>query len=99
MGRRVSRNDGLRQLLLEDYRRFRARWRIPGKVYEREVALESGAAVVVSSSQLLRAFIHARLPHRTLAYGGRDWGKTFVLDEHDQLREYVEKGGSVGESS
>ena len=72
MGRRVSRNDGLPQLLLEDYRRFQERRRIPGTVYEPEVALESGAAVVVSSTQLLRAFIHAGLPHRTLAYGGRD---------------------------
>ena len=88
MGRRVSRNDGLRQLLLVDYRRLLERWRIPGKVYEREVALESDAAVVVSSSQLLRAFMHAGLPHRTLAYGGRDWGKIFLLDEHDQLAEW-----------
>jgi hypothetical protein len=90
VGRRVSRNDGLRQLLLEDYRRFLERWRIPGEVYERELALESGAAVVVSSSQLLRAFIHGGLPHRTLAYGGRDWAKTFALDEHDQLAEWID---------
>jgi hypothetical protein len=30
--------------------------------------------------------MHAGLPHRALAYGGQDWGKTFVLDEHHQLR-------------
>jgi hypothetical protein len=37
----------------------------------------------------MRAFMHAGLPYRTLAYGGADWHKTFVLDEHDQLREWV----------
>jgi hypothetical protein len=46
--------------------------------------------VVVSSSTLLRALMHAGLPHRTFAYGGRDWGKTFVLDEDDRLAEYTE---------
>jgi hypothetical protein len=81
---------------LEDYRRSLELWRIPGKVYEREVALESGAAVVVSAAQLMRAFMHAGLPYRTLAYGGADWHKTFVLDERDQLSEYVEEGRGVG---
>ena len=46
--------------------------------------------VVVSSSTLLSALMHAGLPHRELAYGGRDWHKCFVLDEHDRLTEYVE---------
>ena len=50
----------------------------------------------MSAAQLMRAFMHAGLPYRTLAYGGADWHKTFVLAEHDQLREYVEEGGSIG---
>jgi hypothetical protein len=45
--------------------------------------------VVLASSALLRAFLHAGLPYRSYAFGGREWGKTFVLDEHDQLREWV----------
>lgn len=40
VGRRVSRNDGLRELLLKDYRRFLERWRIPGKVSEHELELD-----------------------------------------------------------
>jgi hypothetical protein len=40
-------------------------------------------------AELLRALMHAGLPHRNLGYGGMDWGKTFVLDEHNQLNEYT----------
>jgi hypothetical protein len=89
MVRRIQRNDGLRDLLIAEWDRFMLRWRIPGRVSEYEEALKAGEPVGVSSSQLLRAFMHAGLPHRTLAYGGRDWGKSFVLDERDQLSEWV----------
>jgi len=51
--------------------------------------LKAGKPVVLASSALLRAFLHAGLPYRSYAFGGREWGKTFVLDEHDQLREWV----------
>jgi hypothetical protein len=88
MVRRIQRNDGLRDLLIAEWDRSMLRWRIPGRVSEHEEALKAGKPVVVSSSALLRAFMHAGLPYRNLAYGGRDWGKTFVLDERDQLTEY-----------
>jgi hypothetical protein len=96
MARRVQRNDGLGDLLIAEWDRSMLRWRIPGRVSEHEEALKSGKPVVVSSSTLLCAFMHAGLPHRTFAYGGRDWGKSFVLDERGQLSEYVEEGRSVG---
>ena len=89
MARRLQRNDGLRDVLIAEWDRSMLRWRIPGRVSEHEEALKSGKPVVVSSSTLLRAFLHAGLPYSSYAFGGREWGKTFVLDEHDQLREWV----------
>ena len=65
------------------------RWRIPGRVCEHEAALKGGKVVVLASSALLRASMHAGLPYRSYAFGGREWGKTFVLDEHDNLSELV----------
>jgi hypothetical protein len=40
---------------------------------------------------MLRAFMAAGLPTDRFAYGAADSGKTFVLDEHDQLSEYNEE--------
>ena len=37
------------------------------------------------------ALLHAGLDCRRYAFGGADWGKVFLLDERDQLREYVEE--------
>jgi hypothetical protein len=88
MVRRVQRNDGLRDLLIAEWDRSMLRWRIPGRICEYEEALKSGRPVVVSSSSMLRAFMAAGLPTGRLAYGGSDWGKTFLLDEHDRLTEY-----------
>jgi hypothetical protein len=48
-------------------------------------ALRQGEAVSVSSSQLLRALMHARLPHKEYAYGGALHGAWFVLDSDDML--------------
>jgi hypothetical protein len=89
MARRVQRNDGLRDVLIAEWDRSMLRWRIPGRVCEHEEALKAGKPVVLASSALLRAFLHAGLPYSSYAFGGREWGKTFVLDEHDQLREWV----------
>lgn len=37
------------------------------------------------------ALRHAGLDHRRYAFGGAGWGTVFLLDERDQLREYVEE--------
>jgi hypothetical protein len=87
MVRRIQRNDGLRDLLVAEWDRSMLRWRIPGHVSEYEKALKAGERVGVSSSQLLCALMRAGLPHDAFAFGGRDWGKAFVLDERDQLSE------------
>jgi hypothetical protein len=80
----------LRELLISDWDRWMVRWRIPGRVCEYEKALKSGAAVGVSADMLLCAYSHAGLPWRQFAYGGADWGKSFVLDERDELTEWRE---------
>lgn len=81
--------EGLRALLIAERERSLRQWRIPGRADEYEHALKSGAAVMVSSAQMLRALSLARLPFRQFAFGGADWGKMFVLDERDQLSECV----------
>ena len=88
MPRRQQRSTGLRQVLIQEWDRRTARWRIPGRICEYEEALKSGKPVVVSSSSMLRALMAAGLPTDRFAYGGADWGKTFLLDEHDRLTEY-----------
>ena len=40
--------------------------------------------------ELTRACAAAGLPTDRFAFGGRDWDKDFLLDERDQLSEYVE---------
>jgi hypothetical protein len=39
----------------------------------------------------MSALLHARLDCRRYAFGGPDWGKRFLLDEHGRLVEYVEE--------
>jgi hypothetical protein len=39
---------------------------------------------------LLGASMRAGRPHRQYAYGGADWGKSFVLDEDGTLTEYLD---------
>ncbi len=49
---------------------------------------------MIGSSELLGAFIDAEMPPSSFArfcYGGDGWRKSFVLDEHDRLTEYVEE--------
>ena len=90
MRRRKSKSDGLRQQLLADYRGSLERWRIAGKVYPKEAALESGAPVVVDSAAVMSALMHLGLPCGDYTYEGRHGQKLFLLDEFDRLTEYPE---------
>jgi hypothetical protein len=88
MPRRMAKTaSGLRELLIAECERSLHRWRIPGRVYEYEGALKSGAAVGLSSARLMRALSAARLPCDDYCYGGRYFRSTFLLDERDQLSE------------
>jgi hypothetical protein len=88
--RTKSKSDGLRQQLLADYRGSLERWRTPGKVYEKEAALASGAPVVVDSPAIMCALMGMGLPHGDYTYDGKHGQKLFLLDEFDRLTEYVE---------
>lgn len=78
MARRVRRNDGLRKLLIAERERGLKRWPVStGDEYLD--GLRSGGPVLVSSSQLMRALMHARLPYGTYCFGGADFGRLFVL--------------------
>ena len=100
---RTGGTEGLRSLLIAEDDALRERWRQPRSGWEwlseedRELQVNdwsidfafwpAGGGVVVDAAVRVDA---RRLPHRELAYGGRDWHKCFVLDEHDRLTEYVE---------
>jgi hypothetical protein len=97
--RERARSDSLRRLLIA-YREHRLPnstrpppWSAPrGWRDELLDELKSGAAVVVSSGTLLSAPIAAGLPeatYRRFCYGGPDFEKLFVLDEHDGLSEWT----------
>jgi hypothetical protein len=90
MVRQNMKSDGLRRQLLADYRRSLERWRIPGKVYEKEEALAAGAPVVVDLSAVMCALSHMGLPCGDYTYEGKHGQKLFLLDEFDRLTEYVE---------
>ncbi|WP_156661572.1 hypothetical protein [Mycobacterium sp. 852002-51163_SCH5372311] len=87
--KRVQRADGLRQLLIADRERSLQRWAVPGRRDEWLDDLRAHVPVVVSSAQLLCALMHAGLPYQQFAYGGADWGKSFVLDENDRLHTHA----------
>lgn len=91
MVRQNSKSDGLRQQLLADYRRSLERWRIPGKVYEKEDALASGAPVVVDAAAVMCALLHMGLPCGEYTHDGKHGQKLFLLDEFDRLTEYAEE--------
>ena len=80
-------SDGLRELLIAEQERSLKRWAIPGKPNDLLEDLRADVAVVVSSAQLLKALMAAGLPVDRFAYRGADYGKTFLLDERDELRE------------
>jgi hypothetical protein len=55
-------------------------------------ALKAGQAVVVQSYELLSAFSAAELPHAgydRFCFGGPDYKKRFILNEHNLLCEYA----------
>ena len=90
MVRQNVKADGLRQQLLADYRRTLERFRIPGKVYEKEDVLASGAPVVVDSPAVMCALLHMGLPHGDYTHDGKHGQKLFLLDEFDRITEYLE---------
>jgi hypothetical protein len=47
----------------------------------------------MSAAQLMCALMRAGLPHQQFAYGGQDCGKAFLLDERDQLTEWIDDRG------
>lgn len=86
------RSSGLRQLLIAE-REYRLPgspkpppWSAPaGWRDELLTALKAGESVVVPSSLLLKAHIHAGLPDRQYAYGGQLHGCRFILDSDDRM--------------
>jgi hypothetical protein len=55
--------------------------------------LKARNAVMVSSDTLLGAYIDAGLPeatYRRFGFGGADYEKRFVLDDHDRLTELTD---------
>jgi hypothetical protein len=90
---RDHKRTGLRDLLIADREH-----RLPGSPppgpwsggahAELLAALKAGVPVVVSSAILLRAHLHAGIPHRQYAFGGADWGRTFLLDVDGVMSEY-----------
>ena len=103
-GRRRVDNT-VRALLLEEHRRVvgpQSRWYIPGRPpSDYEQALVAGEPVLVSSSGLMCTLLHAGLPFDEYAFGGRHWGKQFLLDEDGTLSEWTEPEDDhgVGERS
>jgi len=97
MVRRIQNNTGLRELLIAD-----REYRLPGclnpppwsapRGWRDEVLeeLKAGQPVVVSSSVLMCALLHAGLPSDDYAFGGRHWGKQFLLDEDGTLSEWTD---------
>ena len=95
MGRRRTQrtDDTLRALLLKEHRRLfgpTGRWHIPGHVSEYEQALVAGEPIVIYSSGLMCALLHAGLPSDDYAFGGRHWGKQWLLDVDGTLSEWTE---------
>jgi hypothetical protein len=92
MGRRVSRTDGLRQLLIAEWAHRSKRWPpADGGEHEELKDLRAGRAVVVHSDTLLTVLLREGLPVDRYCYGGPDYEKLFVLDERDQLHDYVDE--------
>jgi hypothetical protein len=91
MVRQNVKADGLRRQLLADYRRSLERWRIPGNVYDKEAALESGASVVVDAADIMCAVLHMGLPCGDYTADGKHGQKLLLLDEFDRLTEHVEE--------
>jgi hypothetical protein len=61
------------------------RWRAEGRLYPYEIALKSGADVVVSSCRLADALRHAGRPADRFDDGGPDADKVWLLGVDDKL--------------
>ena len=57
---------------------------------EYEQALVAGEPIVIDSGTLMCALTHAGLPSDDYAFGGRYWGKQFLLDEDGTLSEWTD---------
>jgi hypothetical protein len=95
MGRRRTQrtDDTLRHLLLQDHRKWfgpGGRWHIPGRVCDYEQALVGGEAIVIDSATVICALMPAGLPSDEYAFGGRHWGKQWLLDVDGTLSEWTE---------
>jgi len=101
--KRTKASSGMRELLIAD-REYRLPgcpppppWSAPrGWRDELLKALKAGQPVVVDSSVLIRALLHAGLPCDDYCFGGQYYKANFLLDQRGQLSEYVEEGRSVG---
>src|SRR6476659_10517758 len=91
--RRTQRADNtLRQVLLKDHReKFRptGRWHIPVRVLDYEQAFVAGEPIVIDSGTIMCALMHAGLPSDDYAFGGRHWGKKWLLDVDGTLSEWT----------
>jgi hypothetical protein len=92
-GARRRVDNTVRELLLQEHRRRfgpKSRWYRPGAgPSDYEQALVAGEPVVVSSSTLMCALLHAGLPSDDYGFGGRHWGKQFMLDVDGTLTEWT----------
>jgi hypothetical protein len=87
--RREATTGPLRELLIAEWERRRERWPLAeGQRDEKLEDLRAHVPVVVHADTLLSVFMRARLPHAQFCYGGSDYEKVFVLDEHDRLYEW-----------
>jgi hypothetical protein len=87
-----ARKSGMRPLLLAEHRRQfgpGSRWHRPGYMSDYARALEAGEAVLVSSSGMMCALLHANLPCEDYAFGGAHYGKQFHVSGDDVVTEWT----------
>ena len=70
-----------------------------GRVCEYEQALVAGEPVVVDSGTIMCALLHAGLPSDDYAFGGRHWGKKWLLDVDGTLSEWTGEDAEAEASS
>lgn len=82
----------MRPLLLADHRRRfgpSTRWHRPGHVSDYARALEAGEPVVISSSTMMCALLHANLPADDYMFGGVHHGRWFHVSGDDVVTEWT----------
>jgi len=70
-----------------------------GRVCEYEQALVAGEPVVVDYGTIMCALLHAGLPSDDYAFGGRRWGKKWLLDVDGTLSEWTGEDAEAEASS